>query len=484
MKKLIVLFSTAVMFFSSCQLMETPYFPPLNGLVLNMENATMILEITESMQLSATVVPLRSTDKLILEWESSDPLVVQIDQNGVMIPLSIGKSIITVRATSGDKTLTATCEVEVISQWESLGIGQFYDAFLRLGLVDVEVQQSIVDRNKYRVIDPYPVSLVSQDSWYGGPRAEEIEFWVTSGANVTWDKFWYIGLNYQGVAGQPIKAYLPSALAASQAPNDARSKFLTDKKVFFNPYYYVDDLGGYGLQSVYLTLPGESDLTDSRDGKVYKTVTIGEQVWMAENLAYLPSVFGPATISSSTAYYYVYDYNGTDVAAAKATDNYQTYGVLYNWPAAMAGAASSDANPSGVQGVCPDGWHLPSDAEWTQLEEYLIANGYNYDGTTTGNQIAKSMVNYSGWNTSSTVGAVGNTDYPEYRNKSGFTALPGGYRNYSGTFGNVGGSGLWWSSTQSSTSNAWYRSLNYSYSSVTRGNYNKGSGFSVRCVRD
>ena len=484
MKKLIVLFSTAVMFFSSCQLMETPYFPPLNGLVLNMENATMILEITESMQLSATVVPLRSTDKLILEWESSDPLVVQIDQNGVMIPLSIGKSIITVRATSGDKTLTATCEVEVISQWESLGIGQFYDAFLRLGLVDVEVQQSIVDRNKYRVIDPYPVSLVSQDSWYiAGPRSEEIVFWVTSEGTVAWDAYWYIGLNYQANESQPIKAYLPSALVAS-SPLDARSKFLTDKKVFFNPYYYVDDLGGYGLQSVYLTLPGESDLTDSRDGKMYKTVTIGEQVWMAENLAYLPSVVGPATISSSTAYYYVYDYNGTDVAAAKATDNYQTYGVLYNWPAAMAGAASSDANPSGVQGVCPDGWHLPSDAEWTQLEEYLIANGYNYDGTTTGNKIAKSMANYSGWNTSSTVGAVGNTDYPEYRNKSGFTALPGGYRNYSGTFGNVGGSGLWWSSTQSSTSNAWYRSLNYSYSSVTRGNYNKGSGFSVRCVRD
>ena len=63
MKKLIVLFSTAVMFFSSCQFMETPYFPPLNGLVLNTENATMIFEITESMQLSATIVPLRSTDK-------------------------------------------------------------------------------------------------------------------------------------------------------------------------------------------------------------------------------------------------------------------------------------------------------------------------------------------------------------------------------------------------------------------------------------
>lgn len=143
--------------------------------------------------------------------------------------------------------------------WVSLGTGQFYDVFLGLGVVEVEVLKA-EGFNNYRIIDPYPVALVSQDSWYGGPRAEEIEFWVTSGANVTWDKFWYIGLNYQGVAGQPIKAYLPSALAASQAPNDANSKFLTDKVVFFNPYYYIDGLGGYDLQPVYLSLPGGPDL--------------------------------------------------------------------------------------------------------------------------------------------------------------------------------------------------------------------------------
>ena len=225
-------------------------------------------------------------------------------------------------------------------------------------------------------------------------------------------------------------------------------------------------------------------IQDSRDSQIYQYKTIGTQVWMTENLAYLPSVVGPGTGSNSTAYYYVYGYDGTDVDAAKATSNYTTYGVLYNWPAAMAGAASSDANPSGVQGVCPDGWHLPSDAEWTQLEEYLIANGYNYDGTTTGNQIAKSMANYSGWNTSSTVGAVGNTDYPEYRNKSGFTALPGGYRYYNGTFIYLGGNGYWWSSTQDSTSYAWLRYLRCYNSNVYRDYYNKENGFSVRCVRD
>jgi uncharacterized protein (TIGR02145 family) len=215
---------------------------------------------------------------------------------------------------------------------------------------------------------------------------------------------------------------------------------------------------------------GTGILADTRDGNLYATVRIGTQTWMQENLKYLPSVVGPGTGSSSTAYYYVYGYNGTDVATAKATDNYSTYGVLYNWTAA--------------QSACPSGWHLPSDAEWTQLEEYLIANGYNYDGTTTGNQIAKSMANYSGWNTSSTVGAVGNTDYPEYRNKSGFTALPGGYRSTGGPFSNIGKYGYWWISTQLNTTDAWLRYLYYSSSRVFRGVNGKDAGFSVRCVRD
>ncbi len=107
----------------------------------------------------------------------------------------------------------------------------------------------------------------------------------------------------------------------------------------------------------------KNTFTDSRDGNVYKFVKIGTQTWMAENLAYLPSVVGSATGSETTPYYYVYGYDGTSVTAAKATSNYTTYGVLYNWPAAMGGFSSSSSNPSGVQGVCPAGWHLPSEAE-------------------------------------------------------------------------------------------------------------------------
>jgi uncharacterized protein (TIGR02145 family) len=236
---------------------------------------------------------------------------------------------------------------------------------------------------------------------------------------------------------------------------------------------------GYGSDSEtktnYITVTesggGETGtFTDSRDNRTYKTVTIGNQTWMAENLAYLPSVVGPATESYTDPYHYVYGYNGTSVSDAKATDNYQTYGVLYNWTAALQ--------------ACPTGWHLPTDAEWTELEDYLIANGYNYDGTTTGNKIAKALATSSGWSSYSGTGTVGNTDYPDKRNATGFSALPGGHRGYGGSFGNAGNYGGWWSATENSSSYAWDRYLFYSYGNVGRFNYFKEYGFSVRCLRD
>jgi hypothetical protein len=95
------------------------------------------------------------------------------------------------------------------------------------------------------------------------------------------------------------------------------------------------------------------------DGKNYPIVQIGDQTWMAENLAWLPAV-SPFFYGSQTSdYYYVYDYLGASVTEAKSTSNFQKYGVIYNWTAAMNGAAGSILNPSEVQGACPSGWHLP-----------------------------------------------------------------------------------------------------------------------------
>ncbi|NLB63541.1 MAG: hypothetical protein GX801_05465 [Fibrobacter sp.] len=186
---------------------------------------------------------------------------------------------------------------------------------------------------------------------------------------------------------------------------------------------------------------------DTRDGTIYKYVQIGDQVWMAENLRYLPSLNGIDT-SSTEPKYYVYGYNGTDVSAAKATENYQTYGALYNWPAALK--------------ACPVGWHLPTDAEWTALEDYV-------GGSSTAGEKLKAT---SGWRDNGN----GTDEY-------GFWALPGGYF-YSGLFFSVSSGGYWWSASEYDASYAYLRGMVYSYDYMPSGYYSKGYGFSVRCVKD
>jgi uncharacterized protein (TIGR02145 family) len=216
----------------------------------------------------------------------------------------------------------------------------------------------------------------------------------------------------------------------------------------------------------FIDTDSEGYIIDTRDNNIYKTVTIDSQTWMAENLKFLPSVSNHYEGSDSSPYYYVYDYQDGDVTEAKTKTNYQIYGVLYNWPAAMAGASSSDTNPSGIQGACPAGWHLPSDAEWTQLTNFLgvvsIAGGKMKETGTT------------------------HWKYPNEgaTNERGFTALPGGYRSAYYYFYYIGEYGFWWSATQGDYNSVYRRYLGYNYSDIGRNIDNKDDGYSVRCVKD
>ena len=206
--------------------------------------------------------------------------------------------------------------------------------------------------------------------------------------------------------------------------------------------------------------------TDGRDGNTYKWVKIGNQVWMAENLKYLPSVVAATTGSLTEPHYYVYGYHGTKVSGAKTMPSYAAYGVLYNWPAAMGGAASSESNPSGVRGVCPTGWHMPSDAEWGQLIDYMGNSG-----------LAADKLKEKGsthWN-------VQNTNA---NNQSGFTALPGGSRETGGTFINSTNKGNWWTTSEVYDTNARNISMSALSSNVSKAIISKGIGNSVRCVKD
>jgi uncharacterized protein (TIGR02145 family) len=208
------------------------------------------------------------------------------------------------------------------------------------------------------------------------------------------------------------------------------------------------------------------------DGNVYSLITIGTQVWMKENLKTTKyrdeSVI--QNITDNTAWINLSfgaccDYSNTPA-------NSDTYGRLYNWYAASSGE------------LCPTGWHVPTDAEWTNLANYLISNGYNYDAAAVGNKIAKSLADPALWQVSATTGAIGNTDYNSFRNKTEFSALPAGSRDFDGTFHSLGQYCTWWSSTEKDVSDGWTRFLYYDGSSLTRNGAMKIYGVSVRCIRN
>ncbi|GBU24665.1 hypothetical protein R83H12_01299 [Fibrobacteria bacterium R8-3-H12] len=190
----------------------------------------------------------------------------------------------------------------------------------------------------------------------------------------------------------------------------------------------------------------KAQFCDARDGNAYVKVEINSKVWMAENLNY--------AANDSRCY--------GDNTGGDSQNRCGTYGRLYNWSTAMASSASSSANPSGVQGVCPGGWHLPSDAEWTALT--------NYVGTSTAG--TKLKASSSLWITN-----TGTDDY-------GFSALPGGRGNSGGSFGGVGRSGYWWSATVDYAPYVYYRGMDSSYAVVSR--YYDGNSYlySVRCVQN
>ena len=194
------------------------------------------------------------------------------------------------------------------------------------------------------------------------------------------------------------------------------------------------------------------------------TVTIGTQVWTTKNLdvatysdgTVIPQVTDPTAWANLTTGAWCY-YNNDSVTGT-------TYGKLYNWYA-VAGIHDTDLNTPNKK-LAPTGYHIPSDAEWTTLTNYLG-----------GQSIAGGKMKATGT-------SLWETPDAQATNSSGFTGLPGGYRSSNGAFNTIGYYGYWWSSSEYYTTIAWYRLLNYFNGYATSYNVYKNYGFSVRCLRD
>jgi len=187
------------------------------------------------------------------------------------------------------------------------------------------------------------------------------------------------------------------------------------------------------LCAFYVSAQEFGSFTDSRDGKIYKTVKLGKQTWMAENLAYKLN-------------YGCWAYNDDE-------NNVATYGYLYNWETAKK--------------ACPPGWHLPSDEEWETLITCLgskrVAGGRMKECDT---------IHWKHPN-------------DDANNISGFSALPGGFRSGIGSYRNIRMTACWWSSSENDAGDVWVRALYYNNGKVDRNyDYFMRDGLSVRCIKD
>jgi uncharacterized protein (TIGR02145 family) len=207
------------------------------------------------------------------------------------------------------------------------------------------------------------------------------------------------------------------------------------------------------------------------DGNKYHIIKIGKQVWTVENLMV-------TKYNDGTKIPFVADYNKwgsllTDAYCYYDNDdlNKDKYGLLYNWYAIKKGK------------LAPKGWHVPTDMEWAELEQFLIENDFNWDGSKKGNKIAKALAAQHSWESHSKIGTIGNDQTKN--NISNFSALPGGYRNHNSSYCDIGLTSYWWSSTEDNTTDAWDRYLSFGYSDLNKSNdCRKSWGLSVRCVKD
>lgn len=242
---------------------------------------------------------------------------------------------------------------------------------------------------------------------------------------------------------------------------------LTESTTYYVRAYATNEIGTtYGNEMSFET---KETLTDY-DGNVYQIVQIGNQTWMAENLMSTKYADGssiPLITDNAVWNALSDDYHDTDRAYCYYNNSMSPgHGALYTWAAAMDGANYSSTNPSGVQGACPTGWHLPSYYEWKEMLDFLGGD------VIAGPKLKATGMEY--WDSPNNVAT----------NESGFSAIPAGYRDEYGDFESFNSSGAWWDTDRASTILGYSHWLHAGYDKVYQSNVRQSRGLSIRCVKD
>ena len=235
----------------------------------------------------------------------------------------------------------------------------------------------------------------------------------------------------------------------------------------------------YSEEKTFTTRPAAENMVMDVEGNIYKTVKIGEQTWMADNLKstmYADKTPVPYVEDHAEWFDFTRESLGFCWYENVLTHGY-AYGGLYTWAAATRAFDGISTIEEGVQGVCPDGWHLPSDGEWKQLEMHLGMDQDEVDA-----------IKWRGLDQGGKLKQEGNV-YWEAPNTGandevGFSALPGGYRHGSAEFEEESKTTRFWTSTSNGYGYAWYRGLDYDTAAVNRDYTGVYSGHAVRCVKD
>lgn len=293
----------------------------------------------------------------------------------------------------------------------------------------IDIMATSIDNNTAKTSDEIsviltdgsPVALFSVNTFSGEPPLS-INF-IDESENSPTAFFWDFGDGNTSVEQNPVHTYLSNGSYTV--------------RLIVDNIYGSDTLTKADL--IVITGGGHGSFTDARDGQSYSTIEIGEQIWFAENLNY----------DSQDSWWY-----------ENSSANGETYGRLYTWNAALT--------------ACPQGWHLPSNTEWIELEVFLgmdppVAATDGWRGTDEGYKLKA----ISGWQE----GGNGS-------NSSGFTALPAGYRDLYGAFFVLGASGYWWTATQINYEKSYRRVLTYDHDDVLNGGTKLENAISVRCLKD